>query len=221
MANQGELFSISRPERRSKRVDCRGSAIEAIGPLRPGLSVFGVTRGQFSMIDILFALIDQMESPRVSVWTWAIAEYEVDAVMALLERRDIAEARLVMDYSGLHRKTDRIPTRELLRRWRARHGEASIRVVKNHAKIATLQDARFSVVVRGSMNLNMNPRFEQFDVDESPKMYGFIHDLEDSFEVAPLDDIDHDFAKANSQLGAAWDAETLARFEGGKAWRVK
>lgn len=62
--------------RRRHAVESFRTASEAIGTLEPGISIFGVTRGQFSMIDLVLAVLDQLGPAHVSLWTWKIAEYE-------------------------------------------------------------------------------------------------------------------------------------------------
>ena len=43
--------------RRKRVIEGFQSAAETIGPVTPGLSLFAVTRGQFSMIDIAAAVL--------------------------------------------------------------------------------------------------------------------------------------------------------------------
>ena len=49
---------------------------ETFGALSPGMSVFAVTRGQFSMIDVVQLLVRAIGGGEISVWTWTIAHWE-------------------------------------------------------------------------------------------------------------------------------------------------
>jgi len=155
------------------------TAAECIGPVEKGMSVFAITRGQISMIDVVSHLIDQMDRPQISVWTWCIADYEVEAFEKLLRDDRLSGGRLVIDRSAEQRNV------ELIDRWRDKFGPESVRVCMNHAKIATVWDANYSVLARGSMNLNFNPRFEQFDVSEGDEAFGLVHEIENEIPILP------------------------------------
>src|SRR6188768_1607693 len=107
-----------------------GNAAAAIGPIDPGLRLFLITRGQFSMLDMVLHVLEELGPASVSVWTWAIADYEVEAMEGLMARDAITAGRLIVDRSAEQRSA---PT---IARWRARFGVESVRVCKNHAKIA-------------------------------------------------------------------------------------
>lgn len=62
------------------------SAAECIGPVVPGMALFAITRGQFSMIDAILHVLDQLGPSRLSIWTWTVADYEIQQFTSL--RRD-------------------------------------------------------------------------------------------------------------------------------------
>ena len=174
----GDLFSkTSTPVTQQRTRDAglfRARAADALKPFGRGGHVFGLTKGQYSMIDVIATLLDRTGPARVSVWTWAIADYEVEAIGAFLADRRITEFRMVMDFSGARRHA------ELLGALQDRFGEDCLRVTKTHAKIATIAtDDGWKVVARGSMNLNANPRFEQFDVTDCEMVYRVMREVED------------------------------------------
>jgi hypothetical protein len=76
------------------------SAAACIGPVVPGMAVFALTRGQFSMIDVIQHLLTELGGGHLSIWTWAIADYEIESLAGLMARPDIRSARLVVDQSG-------------------------------------------------------------------------------------------------------------------------
>ena len=203
--------SSARANRRAKSVESFSNAQECIGPLEPGLSLFAVTRGQFSMIDVINDLLWKMGSAHVSVWTWAIAEYEVEVFTALMDRGEIQSGRLVLDYSAEHRNAG------LIDQWRQRFGDDSVRIVRSHAKIARVWNDDYRFLARGSMNLNYNPRFEQFDLTEGGPDFDLVTEIEDELQVlAPM--APRREAEANSQLNRAWKEEHIEMFGPKKVW---
>ncbi len=146
--------------KRKRVVESFRSAAEAIGPITKEMSLFAVTRGQFSMIDMIHHCLKEIGHAKVSVWTWTIADYEVEAMESLLVRNEISAGTLVIDASADRRN------QVMINRWRDRFGEDTVKVCKNHAKISRVGMTDFRLLLRGSMNLNFNPRFEQLDITE-------------------------------------------------------
>ena len=198
--------------RRKRAVESFGNAAEAIGPIEAGMSVFALTRGQYSMIDCLHHVVNELGPCHLSIWTWAIADYEVQAVGGLMERGDILGAGLVVDFSAGRRNAD------LLDAWRARFGENTVRVVKNHAKVARVWSQERRVLLRGSFNLNFNPRFEQLDVTEGGPDFDLVERIEGEMPILPREH-SHAEAAAATQLGKAFDAKTMDMFEGLRVWQ--
>ena len=160
-----------------RRVDGAAVALntarEAISGFSHGSHVFGLTKGQFSMIDIAAAALEKTGPASVSVWTWCIAEYEVEAFSAFFNDRRVEKLRVVMDWAGAQR--DMPLTAELQEVF----GVDCLRVTKTHAKIVTIQtDDGWRVVIRGSMNLNANPRFEQFDISDDDAIFETVAGIE-------------------------------------------
>ena len=76
------------------------SAAETIGPVEREMSLFAITRGQFSMIDAICHCLREVGRAHVSVWTWVIADYEVEAIHSLMVRHEIIDARLIIDVTA-------------------------------------------------------------------------------------------------------------------------
>ena len=60
--------------RRKRVVESFESAAKCIGPIEKGMSLFAITRGQFSMIDAIFHCLHEIGPAEMSVWTWTIAD---------------------------------------------------------------------------------------------------------------------------------------------------
>jgi hypothetical protein len=195
-----------------RAVEAHRSASEAIGPVTPGLALFLVTRGQFSMIDMVLHVLNESGPAAVAIWTWAIADYEVEAMGGLMARQDVTAGRLIVDRSAEVRSVATIDA------WRGLFGVASVRVCKNHAKIARIWNDRVRVLLRGSMNLNFNPRFEQADLTEGGPDFDLVAQIEDALPVLPRRCSNRE-ADTASGVGEAFATRELPGFAGVKPWR--
>jgi hypothetical protein len=212
----GPAVSVRKAKRAGRAVEALGSAAQAIGPVHAGMApVYLLTRGQFSMLDMVLHCLDQLGPAHVSVWTWAIADYEVEAMHGLMVRRELLTARLVVDRSAEHRDK---AGGNVVGQWRVKFGPESVRVCRNHSKQARVWvrgGAR--VLLRGSMNLNHNPRLEQADISEGGPEFELVTRVEDELPVLPPLS-GHDQATAASKLHGAWTDQGLKPFGGVKPW---
>ena len=199
--------------RRQRAVESFRSAAECIGPITPGLSLFAVTRGQWSMLDAVQHVIAEIGPCEVSVWTWAIADYEVECMSALMANSSIIGGRLIVDRSAEVRSAQTVEA------WRQRFGVGSVRVCKNHAKMARVWTAERRVLIRGSMNLNYNPRFEQADISEGGEEFSLVERIEDELPILPAR-CSNSEAESASKLSLAFEASELAMFSGVKPWSI-
>lgn len=204
--------------RRARAVESFRTAAECIGPIEHGMSVFAITRGQFSLIDAILHVLNHTGPSHVSVWTWRIAEFDLDAIRApenfrmLNADARVVSARLVID------KAARVgETAHLLDGWRARFGADSVRYAQTHAKIATIEGNGYRVCIRGSLNLNSNPRFENIDITEGGPDFDLVREIEDELPILPSDATNEQIARA-SQMYDAPNVETLPLFAGVKPW---
>jgi hypothetical protein len=198
-------------KRRTRAVESFGSASECIGTIEQGISLFAVTRGQFSMLDIINVAIRQVGPCEVSTWTWAIADYEVECFESFMQNKSITKGRLIIDRAAENKNAN------VIQRWRDCFGDSSVRVCKNHAKIATVQTDKYRILIRGSMNLNFNPRFEQFDITEGGEDFELVNCIENELPVLRPKCSNLEATNA-SQLGLAFEAGTLQMFGGIKPW---
>ena len=191
-------------------------ASTAIGPVVPGMALFAVTRGQWSMIDAILHVLDQVGPSAVSLWTWTVAEYEVQVLGRLRDDGRVTGGRLIID-AGARGKNAGI-----IRDWRAKFDDApgvgSVRYVTNHSKIARVSSASgLRVLMRGSLNLNFNPRFEQFDITEGGPDFDLVKRIEDELPALPDDCSGQEVWRA-SKVGDAFEPAQLAMFGGLKVW---
>lgn len=199
--------------RRDTAIESFRNAGETLGELRHGMALFAITRGQWSMIDaVLHVLACVGEGAAISLWTWTVAEYEVETLTRLQNDRRIRDGLLVIDGGA------RAKNAGLIAEWKKVFGELSVRYVRNHSKIATVSGNGWRFLLRGSMNLNWNPRFEQFDLTEGGADFDLVREIEGELLVLQDDASNSEVLNATKVL-KAFDPETLAIFGGLKTWR--
>ena len=207
----GKNPSSAPAARRARAVESFKSAAETIGKIEHGSTVFAITRGQFSMIDAILHTLDELGPSEISVWTWTVADYEIEALTSLRRDGRITRGTLVIDPGA------RTKNSALIAEWKAAFGADSVRYVLNHAKIATVANGNKKVLLRGSMNLNCNPRFEQFDLSEGGADYELVREIERELPILG-DDCTGREAYVASRVGEAFAPEQLAMFGGLKRW---
>lgn len=151
-----------------------GTAAEVIGPLTPGVRVTGLTAGQFSAIDAMEHMVDELGPAAVRISTWTTGLYDVQRAREIKVEGRITDVRMLLD-RGTFEKSPKFagPLIEVL-------GIDAFRCLSVHAKIVIVSGARGAAVMRSSMNLNKNLRTEQFDIDVCDDVAGFYVDWFDA-----------------------------------------
>jgi hypothetical protein len=156
-----------------------GTARQAIGDLSPGCEIFGFTKGQFSLIDIITACLSQTGPAHVDISTWTAANADIRHAQQFVESGKILSTRWVVDRSFPSRQPEYFA--DLVRRF----GADSIRITKTHAKFCTISNENWSIVIRTSMNLNRNPRFENFEISDDPDFQAYFKMIVDEIFSSP------------------------------------
>jgi len=156
------------------------NARAAIGELTPGVRVVGLTKGQFSLLDLICAVLEQVGPAEVMVSTWTPGKADMNSVADMLDSRRITRFRLLVDRSFVTRHP------EYVARIHAAFGAETIRQTRTHAKFALIAAGDWRIAIRTSMNFNRNPRFEQFDLDDDAAIYDFFDEaVEELYETLP------------------------------------
>jgi hypothetical protein len=204
--------SSSPAGRKKNAVESFGCAAAALGECGAGMLLFAVTRGQWSMIDAILHVLDQVGPAKLSLWTWTVAEYEVQVLTRLREDRRVTGGRLVIDAGA------RTKNAGIIAEWKSSFGDDSVRYVTNHSKIARIEsESGLKFLLRGSMNLNFNPRFEQFDISEGGPEFDLVEEIENELPLLG-DKCTGKQVWAASRVGEAFEPEQLALFSGAKVW---
>ncbi len=175
------------------------------------MALFAVTRGQFSMLDMVLHVLNEIGQSHVSIFTWAIADYEVEAMCGLMARKEILSGTLIIDQSADKRNP------LVIEQWRSRFGDENVKICRNHAKIARVWNDEFRLLLRGSLNLNWNPRYEQIDITEGGPDFDLVAKIESELKTLPRAYSNADVESA-SGLNKAWELGQLQMFQGVKTW---
>ena len=124
------------------------TAAEAVGKIEKDVEIYGFTKGQFSIIEIINHVIDQVGQCYLSISTWTADKGDVTTVLDLVNGGRVTASRWLMDLSFNRRRPD------IAHRVRTIFGPDAVRVAQNHAKFLLLKADGWKIVIMTSMNLN-------------------------------------------------------------------
>lgn len=142
---------------------------------RDGTELVGLTRGQFSLTELVEAVLAKTGPAELGISTWTAASASVEAMLRLLQTGQITGCRWLVDTTFVRR----VPA--LVAEIRRQFGDDAIRVTRTHAKFVTVRNDRWQVAIRSSMNLNQNPRMESYEMGHDPELCNWL--------VGVLDDV--------------------------------
>lgn len=158
----------STPRKRTIRAARVENVATAIGEVTPGLDVFVLTHGQFSLIDALVYLSHQIGPCDLSVSTWTAGNEDLQQMADLLGSGQFRTVRWLVDRSFITRQP------AYCAKMRSLFGDECIRTTRSHAKFVTMRNEQFDLAVRTSMNLNHNPRLENIEISDDPAFADFL-----------------------------------------------
>jgi hypothetical protein len=159
-----DMRTAKREIRDARRAKC---AAEAVGSIDHDTEIYAFTKGQFSIIEVINHVIDQIGKCFLSISTWTADKGDVTTVLDLVNGGRITGSRWLMDLSFNRRRP------EISHRVRTVFGDNAVRVAQNHAKFVLLHNEEWKIVCMTSMNLNYNPRFENFLLRHDPALFDF------------------------------------------------
>lgn len=160
--------SIDSRKRQLRELRRKETAAAAIAGLTHGVELYGFTKGQFSLLDLIRAALATTGPARLSLSTWTAARHEIQALDRMKAAGELLGMRWLVDFTFARRDP------EAAHQIRQTFGLDTIRVAQNHAKFALFENDGWQLVIRTSMNLNMNPRFEDFTIAHDPELAAFL-----------------------------------------------
>jgi hypothetical protein len=129
--------------------------------------VVGLTYGQFSLLDLIEATLELTGPADVIISTWSAGFYDLDAAVRFRDNGLLLSCKFLMDSSAKRGQATPGDVAELF-------GQDAVRTSRSHAKFVLIRNETWQVVITSSMNLNLNPRVEQFDMTDDPERYAFF-----------------------------------------------
>lgn len=149
------------------------NANQALKDFEPGCRIMGLTRGTFSLIDLIHAVLKKTGPARVICTTWSAGIKDVHNVKWMIGSSLIKKFTLITDYSYskfANKKAYALTCEELF-------GIENIYSTNIHAKFVLIENNDFKVCIRTSMNLNANKKCENFELDEDSDIYDFYYNF--------------------------------------------
>lgn len=161
------------------------TAAEACGPIEPGMIATGITKGSFSMLDLIEHVLSTTGPAEVDVSTWTMGIYDADVLWNFVDNGGVQRIRFLLDPSMFRVSQSRYAPAFL-----AAFGGDAIRAVENHAKFTLVGNAEWQITICASMNLNRNKRLENFCLFEGRAAYDFYRAIVDDVfaQVKPIAD---------------------------------
>lgn len=142
------------------------AARRAVQGLTRGGRVVGLTKGRFSLLDILRAVLEITGPADVMISTWTSGIRDAETAKWLVETGAISSLKFLVDRSFKRRQP------EYCAKMVEAFGADAICESNTHAKFATIATADgWRICVRSSMNLNRNSRWENFDIDDNEAIF--------------------------------------------------
>ena len=163
-----QIDRSGKPRRTVQRTINAGSAAEAVGPIRSGIEIYGLSKGQFSLIELLMHCLDATGPADVTISTWTAAGADLAHTNTLLRDGRIRSCRWLVDFS--------FPARQpsYCAQLRDLFGDNAIRCTANHAKFVMIRNDAWNIVVRTSMNLNLNRRLESYEISDDTDLADWL-----------------------------------------------
>ena len=143
------------------------NARDTIAGFEPGTDIVGLTYGQFSLLDLIEATLEITGPADVTISTWSAGFYDVEAAVRFRDNGLLTSCRFLMDSSAKRGQATPGDVAELF-------GQDSIRTSRSHAKFVLIRNDDWAVVITSSMNLNLNPRLEQFEMTDDRERFDFF-----------------------------------------------
>lgn len=166
----------------------------AIASFWKNCRILGLTRGQFSLIDLIYSVLKKTGKAHIITTTWSAGIKDVHQVDWMKNNDLIYTFKLITDHSYANRQKKYAASIVDL------FGAENIRTSEIHAKFTLIHNDDFKVCIRTSMNLNANKTCENFEIDEDEEIFNFyLNFVEHTFGDMPKGFTESSF-KVNKSL---------------------
>jgi len=139
--------------------------------LEPGIDVFGFTKGDFDLLDLVCAINEKFGPFEVLFSTWTASLTDLGNTADRLKSEEFSRVRFLLDHSFIRRQPSAaLAIKEIF-------GPENFATAATHAKFVQLKNTAYRITIKTSMNLNKNPRMEHFDISWSHPLFLFIETI--------------------------------------------
>lgn len=147
------------------------NAADALGPIEPGIELYALCKGDYSLVDIVEHCLNATGPADVTISTWTAAGADLEFALGFVLDGRIRSSRWVVDFSFPQRQPAYFAL--LVDRF----GAGSVRATANHAKFVMIRNESWNLVLRTSMNLNLNKRLESIEISDHAEMAEYLTDV--------------------------------------------
>ena len=147
------------------------NARQAIGKIEKGCEIFGLTKGDISIVNIISEVVRQVGKCDVVVATWAAAGYDTGKLKEIKDNGLINNISFILDYSAESKLG-----KERFAALRSYFPD-NVYLTKIHAKFILIKNENWNIVIRTSMNLNENKRMENFEISDCEILYNYLSEI--------------------------------------------
>lgn len=170
------------------------SAFIVTEKLEKNCRILGLTRGDFSLIDLIYAILKKIGKSDVYISTWSAGIKDANNVKWIKENDMIDKLMLITDHSfATRQKKYALSITELF-------GIENIRTTEVHAKFVLIKNKNWSITIRSSMNLNANKTCESFEIDDNKEIFDFYYKFVDHVKNNKVKGFDQSSKAASIQL---------------------
>jgi hypothetical protein len=146
---------------------------ECLSKFENNCRIIGLTKGEFSLIDLIHSVLKKTGAADVISVTWSAGIKDVNNIKWMQDSHLIKSFLLVTDHSYVNRQKKYAKSIEDI------FGKENILTSEIHAKFVLISNEKYHVTIRTSMNLNANRTCEQFEIDEDIDIFNFYKNFVD------------------------------------------
>ena len=156
----------------------------AVGGLEHGSELMVLTKGQWSLVDLLRSVSRKVGPCDLTICVWVAGAEDIIEIRRMLDVGALRSVSWLIDAFFPNRRQKEADA------LRDNFGPEHVRATRTHAKFCLLQNEEWNVAVRSSMNLNRNPRLEYVEISESAKVCAFFRSVVDEvFDAQIVGDV--------------------------------
>lgn len=149
-----QLFAIDQEKavnyfRNSKN---RKELIKALGTIEQGKSTYTFSSGKWSSHELLAYILEQTGPADVWITTWSCTEEPLRQLVKMKQEGNIRQIRCLFG--------DRVPVMSPNAWQLAKFNFTDIKLSHCHAKVQVIRNEHWGIVIMGSANFTINPRWE-------------------------------------------------------------